>query len=190
MKVTWLVASQVPICLPSGEHTDWPDEVQPPADELASGDAGAGAAGATGAVLATGAVGAVGTTGVAGAGAAPESALPLGAPEAAAGGAAPDPPDAVAAETPAPQLPVGGPFGFSPKCWTVGPGFGKSRSTPSTVRQPLAMLATNMSGNESARFENPGIFALRFEPPVTVIGAQFMYISRFPRKLNHVHARV
>ena len=164
----------------------------------AGADAGAGAAGATGAVLATGAAGAGaagGAPGMAGAGAAPELALPLEAPGAGAGAPpdAPDPPDAVDAETAVPQLPTGGPVGFELKCWTVGPGFGNSRITASLVVQPLSMLATNISGNESARFVNPGIPAvpaLFFDPPVTVIGAQFMYISRFPMKLNQVHARV
>ena len=58
----------------------------------------------------------------------------------------------------------------------------------STVLHPLPMLATNMGGNDEVRLETPddseastcGVSRLP-EPPVTVMGAQFMYISRFPR---------
>src|SRR6266700_1305335 len=45
------------------------------------------------------------------------------------------------------------------------------------------MLATNISGSFS-------MTELSLPPPVTMIGAQFMYISRLPTLLNHVHARV
>ena len=63
-------------------------------------------------------------------------------------------------------------------------------------------FATNMSG-KVARLEKPGGdrrrrplgpgagYASRLlVPPVTVTGAQFMYISRLPILLNQVHARV
>lgn len=64
---------------------------------------------------------------------------------------------------------------------------------------PLPIFATNISGREDkARFWMTSPFsraglssALRlWEAPVTVIGAQFMYISRSPILLNQVQARV
>ena len=61
------------------------------------------------------------------------------------------------------------------------------------------MFATNMAGKEDvSRPESSGIaksvslryVSLLLDPPVTLIDAQFMYISRLPILLNHVHARV
>lgn len=60
---------------------------------------------------------------------------------------------------------------------------------PSAVVQPLPMLALNISGKESARLLMSALFDRFLEPAVTVTGAQFMYISRLPMRLNHVHAR-
>lgn len=102
------------------------------------------------------------------------------------------------------QEPTGGPksAGF-PFLITFLPGLGKTRSVDSLVWQSPEtdwMLALNISGRElRSRFSKtssstPGTmvsFKSRFpDPPVTVIGAQFMYISRFPTLLNQVHARV
>ena len=61
--------------------------------------------------------------------------------------------------------------------------------------QPLPILATNIAGNDVSRLETPRALdsdpgTSRFEAPVTVTGAQFMYISRFPIRLNQVHAKV
>lgn len=64
---------------------------------------------------------------------------------------------------------------------TLGPGLGKSRSTFSTVAQPLPTLATNMSGLLSS---------LLVPSPVIVTTAQFWYISRFPISLNHDQERM
>lgn len=74
------------------------------------------------------------------------------------------------------------------------PGSGNRMSIPSVVVQPL-MLATNMSG-KSARFDRDmkltgsGDAYLFAFGGCTMIGAQFIYISRFPIRLNHVHASV
>lgn len=73
-----------------------------------------------------------------------------------------------------PQFPFGG---LPPLPWTLGPGFGNARS-PSSVVQPFPMLALKMSGNDGPDRPDP--------PPVMVIAAQFMYISRFPSLLNQV----
>ena len=86
---------------------------------------------------------------------------------------------------------------FAPLRSTEAPGLGMSR-TPLAVLHPEPMLATNMSGN-SALLLKPGAElramcrpvsrACRFlAPPVTVTGAQFMYISLLPILLNHVQA--
>lgn len=79
------------------------------------------------------------------------------------------------------------------------PASGKTTFPPSAVVQPLPMLATNMSGKEGARFEISGsratladsadVSSRFFDPATTVMGAQFMYISRLPIRLNQVHAR-
>jgi hypothetical protein len=66
------------------------------------------------------------------------------------------------------------------------PGFSKVKSLLSAVVPqdvPTPILATAMSGRASKP-------AVSSEPPETVMGAQFMYISRFPILLNHVHAIV
>lgn len=70
----------------------------------------------------------------------------------------------------------------------------------SAVKQSLVgMFATNMAGKEGvSRPESPGMaksvslkeVSLLLDPPVTLIDAQFMYISRLPTLLNQVHARV
>lgn len=82
---------------------------------------------------------------------------------------------------------------------TFEPGSGKMTFPPSAVVQPFPMLARNMSGKEDARFEISGSCATLvdstdgsarfFDPATTVMGAQFMYISRLPIRLNQVHAR-
>lgn len=63
----------------------------------------------------------------------------------------------------------------------------------------VGILATNMAGKEGVlRPERSGIaksvslreVSLLLDPPVTLIDAQFMYISRLPTLLNQVHARV
>lgn len=89
----------------------------------------------------------------------------------------------------------------TPAISTEAPGLGNLTSLPSGVVQSVAgMLALNMSGKDVSRLkmssEAYASVALkessrsrRLEPPVTVIGAQFMYISRFPIRLNHVQAR-
>lgn len=94
--------------------------------------------------------------------------------------------------------PVGGPkFGFNElsSLSTEDPGLGKTVSTPSVVAHPLetpSMFATNIEGKLVARILEIGALMLsRLEEPLeTVTGAQFMYISRLPTLLNHVHARV
>lgn len=50
-------------------------------------------------------------------------------------------------------------------------------------------FATNMGGKLAARLSSSSGERLD-EPPETVMGAQFMYISRFPMRLNQVQARV
>ena len=64
-------------------------------------------------------------------------------------------------------------------------------SIPSLVVQPL-MLATNIGGKLEERCSMTGATSERLveEPPVIVTGAQFMYISRLPMRLNQVQARV
>lgn len=53
------------------------------------------------------------------------------------------------------------------------------------------MLAVNMSGRALKAAWSRAMRSLRLlEPPVSVTGAQFMYISRFPTLLNQVQARV
>ena len=87
--------------------------------------------------------------------------------------------------------PSGRRFFGSPFLLTTEPGLGKTMSYPSVVMQPL-MLATNIWGKLS-RLVKPGVSASasRFlDPPSTVMGAQFMYISRLPIRLNQVQARV
>ena len=111
----------------------------------------------------------------------------------------PEEPELPDEDDPAAQLPTGATSGFEPANWTESPGSGNLRSVESAVLQPLPTLATNIAGNDEARLEKPGAdLALgisgsetsRLLAPVTVTGAQFMYISRFPIRLNQVHANV
>lgn len=67
---------------------------------------------------------------------------------------------------------------------TASPGFGNIMSLPSGVVHCVsAMFATNMSGSFSKS-------VLSLAPPLTEIGAQFIYISLLPILLNHVHTSV
>jgi hypothetical protein len=118
----------------------------------------------------------------------------------AAGGTAAEVPDGELPVGPSPGPPVQAawPNGWRldgvPAYWTESPGSGKRMSTPSVVVQPL-ILATNRSGKlvrferEVDRFSSVASRLLDV-PPVTVTGAQFMYISRLPIRLNQVQARV
>lgn len=81
------------------------------------------------------------------------------------------------------QVPCGGTGAELPAFWSTGPGLGNSRSTLSAVLHPSPKLATNISGNvesrlaktESAEESKSVTLTSRFlEPPVTVMGAQFM----------------
>lgn len=228
-KVTWPMASQVPIWRPSGEQTDLPG-VQPglpwaallvlPGKGDGTGDlagGGDGVAGWAGGLLAD----AEGTVVLV----VPELPLPLWPlpalplpelplPE------LPEPelpePELLFPLLPLPLLPVPElslpevtldtahePTGFCEGkvgCFsTFGPALGKMTFPPSAVVQPFPMLATNRSGKEGARFEISGscttladstdVSSRFFDPATTVIGAQFMYISRLPIRLNQVHAR-
>jgi hypothetical protein len=56
-------------------------------------------------------------------------------------------------------------------------------SVSGVVQSVAGMFALKRSGSESKYF-------WLSEPPVTSIGARFMYISRLPILLNHVQARV
>ena len=89
----------------------------------------------------------------------------------------------------------------TPSFSSEAPGSGNWRSLDETVVQSVAgMLATNMAGKEgAARPARSGMaksVSLRarsrclLEPPVTLMEAQFMYISRLPTLLNQVQARV
>ncbi len=135
---------------------------------------------------------------------------------AAAGAAAPEAPELPALEASVPEEaldelpdaphlgPVGGAKTFALLALAIStdcPGSGNLTSEPSAVVQSVAgMFAMNMSGNEAvARSESSGIayssvslreVSLLLEPPVTLMEAQFMYISRLPTLLNQVHARV
>ena len=68
-----------------------------------------------------------------------------------------------------------------PSLTTDSPAFSKVKSAPSAVLQASPMFATAISGSWS----NP-----LPEPPETLMGAQFMYISRLPTLLNQVQAMV
>lgn len=130
-------------------------------------------------------------------------------PGAPAAGAAPELPFEEPED--APPQPAGGSFirvwGL-PAFSTEPPGLGKMMSMSLVSRGSrqapmLPMLALNMSGKEGSRLkissEAYSLVVLKnwessasrfFLPPVTVTGAQFMYISRLPMRLNQVHARV
>lgn len=167
MKTTWLVASHVPICLPSGEQTDRPGVVQPPAPGAGAGagaaGAGAGAAGAgagvAGVVLGVVLPGEPAKTppGLLGTGDGAPEPEPEGEPE----------PEPVPEPVPEPELvlvpepgpaphlgPVGGakPPVEDASFSTEGPGLGKSTLWLSAVVQSEAgMLAMNISGKAAAR---------------------------------------
>lgn len=74
-----------------------------------------------------------------------------------------------------------GPTSVSPVFTTSSPGFGISSAKFGGVAHPFPMFALNISG----RLASP-------DPPLPVIvtAAQFMYISRFPKRLNHVQANI
>ena len=79
--------------------------------------------------------------------------------------------------------PVGGVSALVPNLSTDVPGSGNCTSAESTVSQSVVgMFALNMAGKDAV--------ALFFDPPLTLIDAQFMYISRLPILLNHVQAKV
>lgn len=86
-----------------------------------------------------------------------------------------------------------------PRSSRESPGTGKTTSLLSTLVQPFPILATNMSGSalKAAVSRSKIMVALRASssssrldvPAVIVIGAQFIYISRFPILLNQVQAK-
>ena len=84
---------------------------------------------------------------------------------------------------------------FSWDSWTLGPGLGKRMALLSLVVQPL-ILATNMGGYlelsrlKKSRWPRSSSRFLPEPPPETLIGAQFIYISRSPTRLNQVQERV
>lgn len=90
-------------------------------------------------------------------------------------------------------FPIAKRFSGRPASSRESPGSGKRRSTLSGVVQPL-MLATNMDGKLSRLEIDFSVFSVEtsrfWAPASTLIGAQFMYISRLPIRLNQVHARV
>lgn len=111
----------------------------------------------------------------------------------------------------APQLgPMGGAKGPDPSRSTDGPGLGNRMFPPfSSLRHPVPILATNIFGAELRLLKLPAARLVKTAssmrlpssrlavplpdpppPPVTVIGAQFMYISWLPTLLNQVQARV
>lgn len=95
--------------------------------------------------------------------------------------------------------PVGGVSVPDPNFSTEAPGSGNCTSAESTVSQSVVgMFALNIAGKDAvARSESSGIprvslrvVSLFFDPPLTFIDAQFMYISRLPILLNQVQANV
>ena len=97
---------------------------------------------------------------------------------------------------PAPNWPhsAGGLVNLAPcAISTEAPGTGNWTIADSSGNlHPGEILATNMSGKEGlSRFLEIGwlIMSRLLDPPVTVTGAQFMYISRLPTWLNQVQAR-
>ena len=110
-------------------------------------------------------------------------------------------PDDDAAPPPAGTLhfgPVGAVSVPLPSFSIEAPGSGNCTSWESTVSQSdVGMFALNMPGKDVARSDSSGMpmvslreSALLADPPLTLIDAQFMYISRFPILLNQVQARV
>ena len=77
---------------------------------------------------------------------------------------------------------------LSPLYSTILPGQGNRMSTFSLVMQP-SILATNIGGKEGDCF-GMSSDAFEGESLATVMGAQFMHISRLPIRLNHVQAKV
>ena len=120
---------------------------------------------------------------------------PVGAAAAAEEPPAADEPPVAAAPQPVPDGAVAV-LVLSPAYWTESPGSGNMTSADSRVWHcEVGMLAMNMSGKPVARLVKPGSMStmasssrLDLLPPVTVTGAQFMYISRLPTLLNQVHA--
>lgn len=216
IQVTVFSVVHVPICNPSGEQIDWPGVVQEPVEEPVDAVPEPAGAALEPDELSTGA----GAEPAAGEAATEGAAAAAGAAEdiegAAAGAAAPEAPElpALEASVPdeapdelpdAPHLgPVGGDKASALLALAIStdcPGSGNLTSAPSAVVQSVAgIFATNMSGNEAvARPESSGIayssvslkeVSLLLEPPVTLMEAQFMYISRLPTLLNQVQARV
>ena len=95
--------------------------------------------------------------------------------------------------------PVGGVSVPDPNLSTEAPGSGNWTSAESTVVQSVVgMFALNIAGNDAvARSESSEkprvslrVVSLFFDPPLTFIDAQFMYISRLPILLNQVQANV
>lgn len=84
-----------------------------------------------------------------------------------------------------PQLPpVGDLRSFVAPFWTTSPGLGNWTAKLATDSQVSSRLATSMSGSASNA-------VLSLAPPVTSMGAQFMYISGTPLSLeNQVQAKV
>lgn len=75
------------------------------------------------------------------------------------------------------QLPLGGDV-FVESISTSGPGSGNIKSFPSTVPQSFPTLATNILGLLLIECVLPRFFLL--PPSLTLMTAQFIYISRFP----------
>ena len=192
----------------------------PAGDDVASEGAAAAEVGATmGAEAAApeapfAEVPAAGETPPALAGVTADEASPAAGAEVAAGAAEPTA-DALPPLIPGQAVPVGRttvvPSGELSNS-RESPGLGNLRSMESTVSQTVVgMLATNISGAE-LRLDKLPTERLKIESsmesysssrlavvleldellpaPATVMGAQFMYISRLPTLLNHVQASV
>ena len=95
--------------------------------------------------------------------------------------------------------PVGAVSALVPSFSTEAPGYGNCTSAESTVSQSVVgIFALNMPGKDAvARPESSEmprvslrVAALFADPPLTLIDAQFMYISRLPILLNQVQAKV
>ena len=105
------------------------------------------------------------------------------------------PTEGLAAPT-APQLPTGSAIASS---WSEGgptseaPGSGYLTFMLSGTVQPFPILATNMAGRGACCRLDTGVLAgayLFLVAAVIWTLAQFMYISRLPILLFHVHAKV